>query len=1036
MSAQRLVILTPSSRYSRHLQSRCPRDLALASFRRHSPKNQTENTVQISTRYGLMVGTGLDDLVGKSLTMYGEWAFNEVSFLSQFISEGDTVVDVGAYIGSHTRAFSSMVGDKGCVHAFEVNPSVLRLLDENVSLAKHRNIRTYGHGLGRKNNGLFKGIGEKYNTGHFVISEYVAPEDARTGKGHEHVTVSTLDNLHIKSVNFIKIDVEGCELDVLKGALATIAKNRPVIFCESSSLEHAEQLFNFAKNTAYASYYIRCVAFNENNYNLSTSNFFGDAAECGMLLIPLERDDVKAPQSVGPAVFCKRVLSSEHLCKLYQGSQLADLSVAPQQHNSTRKLLIAVSLYKTPDLVGHLMEGFSRLSAELRENEATVLIFNDSPDHGELVAEIEAIQARGPWRFEHEFITNAENFGFVATMNLAMSRAAQQGQDIILLNSDAMLSPGALTEMRKVADLDPMIGFVSPRSNNATIATLGNPQICDVFDTEQRRSIEHFAHSSMRYLPRYTYAPTVNGFCVLIKHSIIRSFGRLDEIYGKGYNEENDYAMRAGRCGFRAALANWAFAFHRGEVSFSQSEKRREEREAENRHILDERYPEYGRLLTAYFGSARYAAEGFLTTLQGPKIRLAIDATSVSSNHNGTILLAVKLIESFSRHYHKTFDIFVVGDKAAFAYHAITELPGIRILGTDHTENFDVALRIGQPFDENCVIRMNAIAPVNIYFMLDTIALDCVHLYSPRLERIWEYVTETADGLIYNSDFTQSQFRRRFNMGSTVGELVSYHSLSPDEYRPESWDRPSRQSHILIVGNHFPHKNVNPTYEFLISAVPEKTYAIIGGSERRRFPGRNDLFYLSGEMPASTMGNLYIDAEAVIFPSFYEGFGFPIVNALAARRPVLAQDNALNRALAAKLQSKNLYLYETNAQLASLLGDGLQWQEEVLGSLHDWKASAREIVEFALERLSLVSIEKVEKRLSRTYALGAEIFVSPLGKEITSEFQDIKILNKGLAYYRYVTGAKKVLWFFSHKRRKKYSERRLLAKRIGRRLRS
>ena len=320
-------------------------------------------------------------------------------------------------------------------------------------------------------------------------------------------------------------------------------------------------------------------------------------------------------------------------------------------------------------------------------------------------------------------------------------------------------------------------------------------------------------------------------------------------------------------------------------------------------------------------------------------VRFAIDATALFRGHNGTIFLAVKLIKEIAQIYSQSLDIIVIGDMRALSFHSIDLVPGVQCLGVDHRENFDVVLRIGQPFDPASVLRMNAIAPVNIYFMLDTIALDCSQLFSPRVRKIWEYVTETADGLIYNSQFTQSQFRRRFNIGSGVSELLSYHSLSPDEYKPGFAGRNSNGSYVLIVGNHYPHKNVVPTYEFLADNVAQKKIAVIGDApdSYRQPPGRSDMFYKSGDMSHRIMEELYINSEMIIFPSFYEGFGFPILNALAARKPVLVQDNAINREIASLLNSKNLYLYKTSQQMAQWVAKGLKWKDESDSDLHSWK---------------------------------------------------------------------------------------------------
>ena len=126
--------------------------------------------------------------------------------------------------------------------------------------------------------------------------------------------------------------------------------------------------------------------------------------------------------------------------------------------------------------------------------------------------------------------------------------------------------PGAIAEMQRVAGLDPMIGFVSPRSNNATICSF--PPAAGIPNLPPEQSHAVFLQLS-GYLPEFHYVPVAVGFCLFIKFLILDEFGLLDEIYGRGYNEENDLIMRANRCGYRAALANHAFVYHFGEASFS-----------------------------------------------------------------------------------------------------------------------------------------------------------------------------------------------------------------------------------------------------------------------------------------------------------------------------------------------------------------------------------------------------------------------------------------------------------------------------------
>ena|SRR5437868_1400172 len=95
----------------------------------------------VRTRYGQMAVFANDTgAVSRSLLTYGEWAENELSFLGTLILPGATVLDVGAYIGTHTLAFSKLVGSEGRVVAIEPQPKTFELLTKNVFANRLTNV--------------------------------------------------------------------------------------------------------------------------------------------------------------------------------------------------------------------------------------------------------------------------------------------------------------------------------------------------------------------------------------------------------------------------------------------------------------------------------------------------------------------------------------------------------------------------------------------------------------------------------------------------------------------------------------------------------------------------------------------------------------------------------------------------------------------------------------------------------------------------------------------------------------------------------
>ena len=152
---------------------------------------------------------------------------------------------------------------------------------------------------------------------------------------------------------------------------------------------------------------------------------------------------------------------------------------------------------------------------------------DDAPLLKVLGRELPTLEAAVPVELHY----NDTNIGFIGSVNFGFAKAIAENRDALILNSDVIVFPGAFSEMRQVAYCDHMIGFVSPRSNNATICSLPND------DSYRHRSVEASRASFeiiARYLPRYRYVPTAVGFCLYIKWVILDEFGVFDPIYGKG----------------------------------------------------------------------------------------------------------------------------------------------------------------------------------------------------------------------------------------------------------------------------------------------------------------------------------------------------------------------------------------------------------------------------------------------------------------------------------------------------------------------
>lgn len=144
----------------------------------------------------------------------------------KYIPVGGRVLDIGANIGDHTATYSKWVGEEGAVYAFEPNPAAYECLCHNFSSSKN---------VFPSNCALSSGSGRSS----FVLSENVGASFLSGNTGT--VVLRKLDEYRILSIDFIKIDVEGFETNVLRGAKVTIQNTRPVMLIEvnAGALERA-----------------------------------------------------------------------------------------------------------------------------------------------------------------------------------------------------------------------------------------------------------------------------------------------------------------------------------------------------------------------------------------------------------------------------------------------------------------------------------------------------------------------------------------------------------------------------------------------------------------------------------------------------------------------------------------------------------------------------------------------------------------------------------------------------------------------------
>ncbi|MDZ4782965.1 MAG: FkbM family methyltransferase [Planctomycetia bacterium] len=248
---------------------------------------------QKTCRHGQMLYNIHDQYIGRSLDLYGEFSEGEIDLFRQLVREGDVALDVGANIGAHTVFLAQHVGPRGSVFAFEPQRVVFQTLCANVALNQLTNVDCRQAAVGA-------------TAGEIIVPEIDYRRYANFGglslDGWEQgrlVPVVAIDQLQLSKCEFIKVDVEGMEVQVVRGARDTLSRLRPLLYVENDRSEKSRDLIQLLRDCDYELYWHTPRMFNANNFFGNANNEFGDIVSHNMLCVHREvPHDIQGLRSV------------------------------------------------------------------------------------------------------------------------------------------------------------------------------------------------------------------------------------------------------------------------------------------------------------------------------------------------------------------------------------------------------------------------------------------------------------------------------------------------------------------------------------------------------------------------------------------------------------------------------------------------------------------------------------------------------------------------------------------------------------------
>lgn len=217
----------------------------------------TKTLKKTNTRYGNMLYIDGDPTIGRSLELYGEYCHLEVEAIKSLVTQNSWFVDVGANIGVHTVGVSPHVQR---VVALEPDLDNFDVLVKNCS------------GCGCKN----------VTPTRLAVSDQMGKTSTQFDYGKTTLVsgaackTAPIDMLGLPQIDFVKIDVEGMELEVLYGMRGTLASAKPYLLIEMQDPTRYSRIYEYLKGFGYYMYWMPVATFNANNHKNNSENVFGN----------------------------------------------------------------------------------------------------------------------------------------------------------------------------------------------------------------------------------------------------------------------------------------------------------------------------------------------------------------------------------------------------------------------------------------------------------------------------------------------------------------------------------------------------------------------------------------------------------------------------------------------------------------------------------------------------------------------------------------------------------------------------------------
>jgi FkbM family methyltransferase len=243
----------------------------------------------VPSKHGPVLVNRHDVFMGQAIMTYGEYSELELQFLRVLLRFPGLVIEVGANMGALTVPLAAELARQGReMLALEPQPVIFQQLCANLALNGLMNVKALPYACGTENGAVSFVVPDYLTAGNFgATSMDSTPSD---GERRAIVQCVRLDDLvGPADVGVIKINVEGFELNVLKGCVGILERSKPVLYVENGRVEQSAKLIQWLMDHGYRLWWHCPPLFNPDNHLGVKEDAYPGIVSINMLCVPKSR---------------------------------------------------------------------------------------------------------------------------------------------------------------------------------------------------------------------------------------------------------------------------------------------------------------------------------------------------------------------------------------------------------------------------------------------------------------------------------------------------------------------------------------------------------------------------------------------------------------------------------------------------------------------------------------------------------------------------------------------------------------------------